>query len=180
MRFTELLRGTVLLLAGSATMLGAVTVIAASAEDDTTTLIVAAGWWLVAILIGLSLGRANRARAGLSEALAAAKTTPLLPAMTPGRVAFGRLWPLVAFAFIAAGLGFFFPPVPAIGTGYALLVALVWRNREAAVTGVEDRDGVRFYVESGSAFESVRLIRTPGLGRDRAPAGHPPAPPPAE
>ena len=42
-----------------------------------------------------------------------------------------------------------------------------------------DRDGVRFYVEPGSAFQPVTLVRTPGLRRDRAPGGHPPPPPSA-
>ncbi len=180
MRFTELLRSTVLVLAGAATVLGAVTVIAAAADDDNATLIVAAAWWLIAIVVGIYLGRPDRRSDSLAAVLAAAKTTPLLPATSPGRVAFARLWPLVAFALIAGGLGFVFPPVPAVGTGYALLVALAWRNREGIVTGVEDRDGVRFYVDSTSAIEPLRLVRTPGLGRDRAPAGHPPPPPPAE
>ena len=52
------------------------------------------------------------------------------------------------------------------------------RTREAVVTGVEDRDGVRFYVEPSSALEPIKLVRTPGLSRDRTPAGHPPPPPP--
>ena len=91
-----------------------------------------------------------------------------------------RLWPLGAFALIAGGLAWIWPQVAAIGAGYALLVALTWRNREAAVTGVEDRDGVRFYVEPSSALEPVRLVRTPGLSRDRLPAGQPPPPPERE
>ena len=67
----------------------------------------------------------------------------------------------------------------AVGAGYALLVALAWRRREAAVPAIEDRDGVRFYVEPGSALRPIELVRTPGLGRDRMPPGHPPPPPPA-
>ena len=35
----------------------------------------------------------------------------------------------------------------AIGAGYAILIALGWRRREAAVQAIEDRDGVRFHVE---------------------------------
>ena len=180
MPFTELLRGTVLLLLGAAMALGAVTVVLAAADDDTTTLIVAAAWWLIAIAVGLFLGRPENASEGVAAALSEAKTTPLLPATSPGRVALGRLWPLAAFTLVAGGLGFVFPPVAAVGTGYALLVALAWRNREGIVTAVQDRDGVRFFVESASAFEKIRLVRTPGLGRDRAPAGHPPPPPAAE
>ncbi len=41
--------------------------------------------------------------------------------------------------------------------------------------GVEQRDGTRFYVEPTSAFRPVVLVRTPGLGRDRTPAGPPAA-----
>ena len=67
----------------------------------------------------------------------------------------------------------------AIGTGYALLVALAWRTREAAVLGIEDRDGVKFFVEPTSALRPVQLVRTPGLGTDPVKPGHPPPPPPA-
>jgi hypothetical protein len=90
-----------------------------------------------------------------------------------------RLWPIGAFALLVGGLGWFLPQVAAIGAGYAILIALAWRGREGAVTAIEARDGVRFYVEPSNAFEPLRLVRTPGLGRDRMPAGHPPPPPPA-
>jgi hypothetical protein len=102
-----------------------------------------------------------------------------MPPENPGRIAFQRLWPIGAFALVSAGLAWIWPGVAAIGAGYAILVALAWRRREAAVTAIEERDGVRFYVEPSSAFAPIRLLRTPGLGRDRAPAGHPPPPPPA-
>lgn len=179
MRFTDLLRLTVLLLAAGATALAAVTVIAVDVAD-TATLIVGAAWWLIAVGVGIFLGTPRRASEGLARVLSSARTTPMLPSANPTRIGLGRSWPLVAFTLIAGGVGFVFPPVAAIGTGYALLVTLAWRNREAIVTGIEDRDGVRFYVESASTFEPVRLVRTPGLGRDRAPAGHPPPPPPAD
>jgi len=42
------------------------------------------------------------------------------------------------------------------------------------VTAIEERDGVCFYVEKGSAFEPIKLIRTPGLMRGDAPTVHPP------
>jgi hypothetical protein len=51
------------------------------------------------------------------------------------------------------------------------------RSREGAVTAIEDRDGGRFYVEPGSALEPVKLVRTPGLRRERPPPGSPPPPP---
>jgi hypothetical protein len=94
-------------------------------------------------------------------------------------VALSRLWPLAAFAIVAGGLGTFMPGVSAIGTGFALAAAMLLRAREAAVTAVEDRDGVRFYVEPGSSLEPVKLVRTPGLRRDRPPPGHPPPASPA-
>ncbi len=50
-----------------------------------------------------------------------------------------------------------------VGSGYALLVALAWRNRESAVLAIELRDGVRFIVESASAFRPVKLLRSPGF-----------------
>jgi hypothetical protein len=35
------------------------------------------------------------------------------------------------------------------------------------VLGVEDRDGVKFYVVPTSALRPVELVRTPGLRSDR-------------
>jgi hypothetical protein len=69
--------------------------------------------------------------------------------------------------------------VAAIGTGFALGAALTLRSREGAVAAIEERDGVRFFVEPGSALEPVKLVRTPGLRRDRPPPGGPPPPPTA-
>lgn len=178
MPFTDLLRVTVLLIGGEATALGAVGVLASSQQNDTATILIAAGWWLIAFAIGLLLGRPERAMDGVREVLAGARTSIALPEASAGRIALTRLWPLGAFALIAGGLAWLWPQVCVIGAGYALLVALAWRHREAAVTGIEDRDGVRFYVEPSSALEPVKLIRTPGLKRDRAPAGHPPPPMP--
>ena len=179
MAFTDLLRLTVLLAAAEATVLGAVTAVSASAHGETRALIVAGIWWPLAVAIGLYLGRRPRALEGVRGVLAAARTATTLPDESPGRIAAARLWPIGLSAVIAGALGFFLPGVAAVGAGYALLVALAWRTREAAVLGVEDRDGVKFYVDQGSALRPVRLIRTPGLGRDRPKPGHPPPPPPA-
>jgi hypothetical protein len=168
---------TMLLSAGAATALGAVTVVAADQAADTRTLVVAAAWWTLALIAGVFLGRPARAADAVREVLTRARTTPTLPTDNPGRVALGRLWPLAAFALVAGGLGVVFPGVSAIGAGYALAAALAWRSREAAVHAIEERDGVRFHVEPGSAFEPVQLVRTPGLRRDRDPTASPPLPP---
>jgi hypothetical protein len=175
--YCDLLRITVLLAGGAATALALVTVVAADRADDTLTLYVAAGWWAVAVVLGLFLGRPAQAAEAMREVLASARTTPTLPPPENlSRAALARLWPLGAFAVVAGGLGFVFPGVAAIGTGFALAAALAWRARERAVSAIEERDGVRFYVEPGSALQPITLIRTPGLRRDRPPPGHPPPP----
>ena len=179
MLFCDLLRTTVLLVGGVATALGAVTVIAADRDADTLTLLVAAGWWPLAAVAGILFGRSARAHEAMSSALVGARTATSLPPESPGRIALARLWPVGAFALVCAGVAWVWPGVAAIGAGYANAVALAWRHREASVTAIEERDGVRFYVEPGSAFEPQKLLRTPGLGRDRTPPGHPPPPPPA-
>jgi hypothetical protein len=178
--FCDLLRMTVLLAAGAATVLAAVTVLAVSGGDDTLTIFIAAGWWTIALIGGLVLGRPSRAAEAMAPVLAQARMATALPEIgNPTRAALARLWPIGAFAVVAGGLGFVFPGVAAIGAGFALAAALTWRTREGAVAAIEERDGVRFYVESGSALQPVRLIRTPGLRRERPPPGHPPPPPTA-
>jgi hypothetical protein len=179
MLFVDLLRLTVLLIGGSATALGAVTVVAAKGEADDATLIFAGGWWALAAVLGVVLGGSARATEAMGPALASARTATALPTESPGRIAFMRLWPIAAFAIVVGGLAWLFPQVAAVGAGFAILNALAWRNRERAVTAIEERDGVRFYVEPGSALEPVTVIRTPGLRRGRPPEGHQPPPPPA-
>lgn len=167
MPYTDLLRATVLLAAGEATALGAITAIAAGRNDDTRTVTVAAAWWLISVLIGLYLGRPRRAADGVRDALAAARTATSLPSEPAARIALARLWPIGVTALVAGVVGLFFPGVAAVGAGYALIVALAWRTREAAVLAIEERDGTRFYVEPTSALSPVVLVRTPGLGRER-------------
>ena len=67
---------------------------------------------------------------------------------------------------IAPGLAFLVPQVPTIGTGYALIYALGWRQHASAVIAVEERDGVRFYVEHNSPFKPTELLRTPGFRKN--------------
>ena len=179
MPYCDLLRMTTLLAAGAATVLAVVAVLTADQEADNRTLLVCAVWWPAALAIGFVLGRPRRAADAIAPALAAARTTPSLPTDQPGRVAIARLLPLVAFALVAGGLGFLWPGVAAVGTGFALAAAMAMRGREGAVAAIEQRDGVRFYVEPGSALEPVTLVRTPGLRRDRPPPAKPPPPPAA-
>jgi hypothetical protein len=177
MLFSELLRITVLLVAGVATALGALAVLVVQNEDSTFAAIVGGGWWLIATIVGLVLGTDRRAAEAIAPALAEARTATSLPSEGEGRIAFMRLWPIGAFAMVCGVAGVIFPQVAAIGAGYAILIALLWRRREDAVRAIEDRDGVRFYVEPTSALEPIRLVRTPGLYRDRPPHPKPPPPP---
>ncbi len=180
MAFCDLLRTTVLLAAGAATVLAAVTAIVVGTTGDTLTLFVAIGWWIVALVGGLVLGRPSQAADAMRQVLADARTATAMPEIgNPARAALGRLWPIAAFTLIAGVLGFIFPGVSAVGAGFALAAALMWRAREGAVAAIEERDGVRFYVQPGSALEPVKLVRTPGLRRERPPPGHPPPPPTA-
>lgn len=167
MPYTDLLRLSVFLTAGEATALGAIAAIAVGQDATEGTLIVAAAWWLAALAIGLYLGRPERAADGVRDALAEARTATSLPPEAPGRIALGRLWPIGASALVAGVLGIFFPGVAIIGAGYALLVSLAWHSHEAAVLGVEQRDGTKFYVVPSSALRPVQLVRTPGLRSDR-------------
>lgn len=167
MPYTDLLRITVFLIGAEATALGAITAIAAGRGDDTTAILVAAAWWLASLAIGLYLGRPARAADSVRDALAQARTATSLPPETPARIALARLWPIGLTALAAGVLGIFFPGVAAVGAGYALLVALAWRTREAVVLGIEQRDGVKFYVVPNSALRPILLVRTPGLRNER-------------
>jgi hypothetical protein len=168
MQFKDLLRGTVLLVAIEATGLAIISAVTINSTGDDTLAALTLGWWLVAILGGIWIGRPSRTADALRGPLAAAKTSVQLPSESPARIALSRLWPIALFALIAGAAGPFLPQIPAIATGFALAVAAAWRNREAAVSAVEERDGVLFYVEHGSAFDAIKLIRTPGLRRGAA------------
>jgi len=167
MPYTDLLRVTVFLTGAEATALGAITALAAGRDSDATTVYVAAAWWLIALVLGLYLGRPANAADGVRDALARARTATSLPEETPSRISAARLWPIAVTAIVAGALGIVFPGVAAVGAGYALLVALAMRTREAAVLAIEQRDGVKFYVVPNSALRPIQLVRTPGLRSDR-------------
>jgi hypothetical protein len=162
-RFRDFLRVSVLLFGGAATGLALVSVLGAADEDTNTLVYVAAIWWCLATLAGLWLGRRLTVTPGIAGLLAEARRTNTLPELEPGSVLFNRLWPLIVLALAAAAIGFFVPQVPAIATGYCLLVALLWRNQSRAVEAVEGRDGVEFWLDKTSPFGGPRLVRLPGL-----------------
>jgi len=166
MPYTDLLRVSVFITAAEATALGAITAVGANREGEAWIVLVAAAWWLVSLGIGFYLSRPARAAEDVRDALARARTATSLPDQTPARIAFIRLWPIALTAIAAGVLGLFFPGVAAVGAGYALIVSLAWHTREAAVLGIEARDGVKFYVVPTNAMRPIELVRTPGLRSD--------------
>ncbi len=169
MRFRDFLRVSVLLFAGAATAMAAVSIAGAARAEDRVLPAFAAGWWLATVLIGLWLGRRREVTTGIGRLLASARATASLPELEPGAVLFNRLWPLAVLTVASAVLGIFVPSVPAIGAGYAVLVSLTWRRQSAAVAAIEDRDGVQFWFDRSSPFGGPRLIRTPGLRKVEPP-----------
>jgi hypothetical protein len=162
-RFVDFLKATVLLSAGSATVLGVLTVLRVASDDRANLMEVAIGWWLVAALLGAWVGRRNAASPPIARLLADARMQMSLPELRPSLTLLNRLWPLL-FSTVGAGvLGIFLPQVSAVAAGFAIIWALAWRRQEAAVSAIEDRDGFRFYVDSTPPFAPIRLIRTPGL-----------------
>ena len=163
MRFRDFLRVSVLLFGGAATTLAVVSVVGATREETNTLVYVAAVWWCLATLAGLWLGRRLTTTSGIAGLLAAARKTSTLPELEPGAVLFNRLWPLIVLAVASAVIGFFFPQVPVVATGYCLLVALLWRKQSRAVEAIEGRDGVEFWLDRTSPFGGPQLLRLPGM-----------------
>jgi hypothetical protein len=172
-RFGDFLKATVLLSAGAATLLAALTVIGISQESDRTLLLFAAGWWVAAVVIGVWLGRRAEASPPFARLLATARAQTTLPELRPGLTIVNRLWPLLLYMIVFAGLGIFRPPVAAVAAGGAMIWALAWRRQESAVAAIEERDGARFYVDKTSPLQPIRLVRTPGFGGNfmRYPSG---------
>jgi hypothetical protein len=165
LRFPDFLKTSVLLFGGAATALAIAAILGASRNDDATTVYIAAVWWALAVVVGLWLGRRPQATDGIARMMADAKNQSALPELRPGAIVVNRLW-LLGLVTISAGVvAFLAPQVPAILAGYCIGVALTWRRQALAVEAVEGRDGVRFYVEPGSAFAPTKLVRTPGFRR---------------
>jgi hypothetical protein len=162
MRFTDFLKATVMTSAAAATLLAAITV-ATGSRDDQLLVLFSAGWWLLAALVGATLGRRAQTSPPIARLLAAARSTKALPEVHPTRILFNRLWPLLLCTVVAGGLALVFPQIAAIATGFAIIWALSWRRQDAAVTAIEERDGVRYYVERTSPLKPIQLLRTPGF-----------------
>ena len=165
MRFVDFLKTTVLISAAAATTLGVLTITRAAGDDDPTLLGFALGWWLVAGALGAFIGRRKEALPAIARLLAGARAATSLPEQRPGGVLLNRLWPLFAVMIVAGGLVLVAPQVTAIATGFAAISALYWRHQDGAVSAIEDRDGVAFYIERTAPVRPMQLVRTPSFHR---------------
>lgn len=163
MRFVEFLKATVVLTAAAASALGVLAVLVAAPADERTLLVGTLLWWVVAVAIGLWLGRRQHASPAIARLLARAKASSALPAEHPGTILLNRLWPLLVVTILAGALALVAPQVPGIGAGFAIIGALAWRRQHAAVSAIEQRDGVCFYVLRTSPLQPIALQRTPGF-----------------
>jgi len=168
-RFVDFLRTTVLLSAGAATALAAVTVLASAASSETSTYLVpiAIGWWVIASVIGMRLGSRAQTSPPIARLLASARASTTLPEHHPSAILVNRLWPLLLITLLSGGLAFLAPQIPGIACGFAIIWALAWRRQDAAVAAIEERDGVAFYVQRTSPVRPMSLVRTPGFSASR-------------
>ena len=168
MRFTDLLRATVLLCAGAASALMIVTLLAAGAENARVLADIATGFWALCLLAGLVISRKHEASPPVTRLLADARAATMMPEVRPGAVLLNRLWPILLIVFIAVAVcRLVGPQVPALVAGVTIVWALAWRHQAAAVVAIEERDGVTFFVVRGSPLRRIRLERMPGFRRER-------------
>ena len=145
--------------------------ISAGAANDDNALVVPiiAGWWVIAAAVGLWIGRRKSTTPPIARLLAEARPAQSLPEIRPGTILINRLWVLMLGSISAGALAFLAPQIPGIACGFAIIWALAWRNQEKAVTAIEERDGVSFYVERTSFVRPIQLTRLPGFRRNVAP-----------
>jgi hypothetical protein len=167
MRFVDFLRSTVLLSAGAATTLGVLTLVAATRDQDDQVALYATGWWVAATLIGSWLGRRNEINPPITRLLADAKAATMMPDVRPGATMVNRLWPLLLVVIAAGALTFVGPQIPGIAAGFTIIWALAWRRQESAVSAIEERDGVTFFIDKTSPLRPIQLMRLPGFRRER-------------
>jgi hypothetical protein len=168
----------VLISAGAASLLAAVTVAGAVANQEEGVVAVAAGWWVLAALLGIWIGRRRETTESISNLLADARMPTTLPEVRPWRTVLNRLWALFVCTLGAVALSFLLPQVPGVATGFAIIWALAWRRQASAVAAIEERDGARFYIDKTSPIKPIKLVRIPGFrsnlfestGRSAAPA----------
>ena len=169
-KFRDLLRVSVLLFGGDGHGAGGGRRWSAPRGEDTNTLVYVARRLVVRGVAGRALARppAGDHTGDRAPCSPTRDRTNTLPELEPGTVLFNRLWPLIVLGLVSAAVGIFVPQVPAIATGYCLLVALLWRNQSRAVEAIEGRDGVEFWLDRSSPLGRPSCCACPGLRQDRA------------
>lgn len=164
MRFGDFLKTTVLLSAGSATLLAVITVLGLAREAEPVVAYLSAGWWTLAVAIGLRIGAGAAMTPPIARLLREARAQAGLPEHRPALTIVNRLWPLFVMTFVGGVLGSFMPQVASAACGFAIVWALSWRRQHLAVLAIEERDAARFYIEKTSPLTPMKLVRTPGFG----------------
>lgn len=167
MRFVDFLKTTVLLCAGAATALAAVTVLGSANRGETQPAVVSIGVWVLAVLVGLYLGRRAEAIAPIARLLASARATTTMPEHRPGTILLNRLWGLLLYTVLTGALAFLAPQIPGIAAALPIIMALNLRRQHSAVAAIEERDGARFWVSRVSPLRPITLERTPGFKAQR-------------
>jgi len=162
-RFGDFLRTAVLLFSGAATVLALLAVVGGQAKEDNRLLFIGLGWWAIAAIAGGWLGRRGEASEPVARLMSNARNTTVLPEQEPGAIMLNRLWAVGIFVVVAGGPAFVLPQIAAIAAGYPIFIALWLRKQSLAVTAVEERDGVRYYIDRTSPFKATQLLRTPWL-----------------
>ena len=165
MRFVDFLKTTVLTSAAAATALGVITIARVAGDDDPVLLGFALLWWIVAGGLGGYIGRRKEALPAIARLLAGARSTTSLPEQRLAAILLNRLWPLLVLLVAAGALVLVAPQIPAIAAGFTAIWALYWRHQDAAVSAIEDRDGVAFYIERTPPMRPIQLVRTPSFHR---------------
>lgn len=147
------------------------TVAGAASRDESLLVPVIAGWWLIATAVGLWIGRKHETSPPIARVLAQARTATAstLPELRPGTVLLNRLWPLLLSTLAAGALAFVAPQIAGIACGFSIIWSLAWRHQEKAVTAIEERDGVAFFIERTSPMQPIRLVRTQAFRRNVTP-----------
>lgn len=167
MTFRKLLHTTVVLSGASATVLGLLVVLHAQVNSDPMPAVISAFWWVLASMFGIRVGALDATNPQIARVLAEARAAEQLPEPRPVLTLINRLWPLFVVTIISGIAAIWLPQVAGVATGFLLIWALGWRKQESAVQAIEERDGVEFLVERTGPVSPLKLIRTPGLRRDR-------------
>lgn len=162
MRYCDYLHTSVLMIGSSAL---ALILIAAGSMGTAgrTMIILSAGWIVVAIIVGLWIGRGASIQEPVRLMLSKSRPEPIFPTIEPAAVLLARLWPVLAITLVAAVASYWYPQLAVAAAGYGLLWALAWRKQSDAVLAIEERDAVHFWIVRSSPIKPPKLVRVPAM-----------------